>query len=292
MFQFFVDAGAYSFPTLGAAYTRSNKVTTNTFGDVPSAYVKLVPNSSFSLQIGKLPTLIGAEYNFTFENTNIERGLLWAQEPQFGRGVQGNYTAGPLTLSVSLTDGFYSDKYSYVTGSAAYVVDAADTVTVVGGFNTKKTTVASLATPQLQNNSTIVNAYWSHTQGEWTIVPALQYTSVPSLSALGTSSASTTGGAVYVTYAFPSASPLSGVSLPVRLEYETSKGSTDNLVGYGPSSKAYSVTFTPTYQYKIYFVRAELSYTGVTSLTSGDGFGTSGTAKSQTRALLETGVLF
>jgi len=28
----------------------------------------------------KLPTLIGAEYTFTFENMNIERGLLWNQE--------------------------------------------------------------------------------------------------------------------------------------------------------------------------------------------------------------------
>ena len=46
---------------------------------------------------GNLPTpAIGAEYTFTFENINIERGLLWNQENAINRGLQLNYTYGPL----------------------------------------------------------------------------------------------------------------------------------------------------------------------------------------------------
>ena len=74
---------------------------------------------SFSIEAGKLPTLIGDEYTFTFENMNIERGLLWNQEPAVSRGVQANYTAGPLTSRVSWNDGYYSNVYNWISGSAA-----------------------------------------------------------------------------------------------------------------------------------------------------------------------------
>ncbi len=292
--QFFVDAGTYSFPDLGTPYTRSNKITSSSFGAVPIAFLKWVPTGAFSVQVGKLPTLIGAEYNYTFENTNIERGLLWNQENQVARGIQANYTYGPVLFNLSLNDGFYSGKYSYVTGAATWTIDGSNTLELSGGGNTKTTTVSNSATPVFLNNSSMINLIWTHTQGPWTFQPYYQYTSVPSVPALKSSGASTSGAAVFIDYAFPSTSPLTGFSLPVRVEYITSKSnaaSSPNLL-YGPSSKAWSFTFTPTYQWKIYFVRGELSYTNASSLTAGDGFGTLGTAKSQTRALLETGVLF
>ncbi len=98
--QFFTMVGVYSFPALGAPYIHVDRTTGGTFGPVPQGYVKLAPNDAFSIQVGKLPTLIGAEYGFTFQNMNIERGLLWNQEPIVSRGVQANYTMGPLALSV------------------------------------------------------------------------------------------------------------------------------------------------------------------------------------------------
>ena len=61
---------------------------------------------------------------------------------------------------------------------------------------------------------------------------------------------------------------------------------------YGPGSKAWSFTVTPTYQYKIFFIRGELSYVETSNLTSGAGFGAFGRNTYQTRALLETGILF
>ena len=93
-FQFFTMAGGYSFPTLGTPYFHMPKITGDTFGPVPVAYGKLVATDELSVQFGKLPTLIGAEYAFTFQNMNIERGLLWNQEPIISRGIQGNYVSG------------------------------------------------------------------------------------------------------------------------------------------------------------------------------------------------------
>lgn len=295
--QFFVDAGSYSFPTVGVPYTKANHATTASFGNVPMAYIKIVPNSSFSITMGKLPTLIGAEYNFTFENMNIQRGLLWNQENLVNRGVQVNYATGPLSFALSVNDGFYSNSLSWVTGSASWTVDSSNTLVFAAGGNTRKTYTSNSATSPIYNNSQIYNLILTHTAGPWTIVPYLQYTSVPSLPGLGTSSGSTTGGAVFVNYSFPATAKmgdlsLSGFSIPTRLEYISSKGnaiSGPNLLGYGNGSKAWSLTVTPTYQYKIYYIRGELSYVDV---SSGSGFGTSGTAKSQTRGLLEAGVLF
>ena len=83
LFQFFLQPGAYSLPTLGMPYKNVTDMVTSTklFGGLPVAWGKMVLRDTFSFQAGKLPTLIGAEYMFTFQNMNIERGLLWAQEP-------------------------------------------------------------------------------------------------------------------------------------------------------------------------------------------------------------------
>jgi len=52
------------------------------------------------------------------------------------------------------------------------------------------------------------------------------------------------------------------------------------------------VTFTPTYQQGIFFVREELSYVQAISITPGFAFGRSGGAHSQARVMIEGGVVF
>lgn len=296
VFQFFVQTGAYSLPALGAPYVHAGTVIPETYGAVPQAFIKIAPNSSFSIQVGKLPTLIGAEYTFTFENMNIERGLLWGQENAVNRGVQANYVSGKWGLSLSLNDGFYSSRYSWVTGSATYAFTSADSLIFAAGGNTKRTSYTSFATPGTLNNETIYDLIFTHTKNEWTFQPYLQYTHVPVVPSLGIlHSGTTVGGAVLVKYSPPSSSPLSGWSFPVRVEYLSTSGNVADgspNVLYGPGSDAWSITFTPTYQYKIYFVRAEISYADATRATAGSTFGLDGMARSQTRGLLEAGVLF
>ena len=130
------------------------------------------------------------------------------------------------------------------------------------------------------------NLIYTHTAGPWTIEPYVQYQSTPSNMSIGIpSSADAWGGALFVNYAF---SPK--FSLPVRLEYLDTSGGINLL--YGPGSKAWSVTVTPTYQENIFFARLGLSYIAAESSTAGFVFGETGTNTSQTRAMIETGIIF
>ncbi len=169
---------------------------------MPQAFVKLAPTDNFSIEAGKLPTLIGAEYTFTFENMNIERGLLWNQENAVNRGVQVNYSLGPVALSLSLNDGFYSDRLSWLSGSAAWTIDSTDTLTVAAGGNLGHTGYSSLSTPLPQNNGSIYDLIYTRSAGPWTITPYFQVAYVPANSAIGFArSAETYGFAVLANYA-------------------------------------------------------------------------------------------
>lgn len=289
--QFYVQAGAYSLPSLGTAYVTSGNVIGDTYGAVPVAYAKIVPNDSFSVEAGKLPTLIGAEYTFSFQNMDIERGLLWNQEPAVSRGIQANYSSGPFSLALSWNDGFYSDRLNWVSGSAAYTIDSSNSITFVAGGNTGHTGYSSFATPLAQNNGDIFNLVYTWTSGSWTVNPYVQYANVSADAAIGIArSASTTGGALLVSYALNDDWKIAG-----RAEYISSSGSTSpgipNLL-YGPSSNAWSFTLTPTYQHGIFFARGEASYVGVGSATPGDVFSTNLDKTTQARLLIEAGVLF
>ncbi|HUD26612.1 MAG TPA: outer membrane beta-barrel protein [Burkholderiaceae bacterium] len=287
--QFLLEGGAYSFPTVGSAYTRAGTTTSETFGGLPVWFLKYAPNDAMSVQAGNLPTLIGAEYGFTFQNVNVQRGLIWNQENIINRGVQGNYTAGPLALSVAWSDGYFSNRYSWITGLATYTIDPADSIAFSAGGSVNTETVSSFVTPLLQNNSTIYNLVYTRTQGPWTFIPTLQYTNVPSDTKLGTThSLHTFGAGFYGIYTMDG-----GYSVAGRAEYISSSGHAgDPSLLFGPGSNAWSLTVTPTWQNKFFFARVEASYVKATSTTPGFVFGSSGTSTTQARLLLETGVLF
>ncbi|MDQ2764407.1 MAG: porin, partial [Pseudomonadota bacterium] len=296
LIQYFLELGAYSIPAIGTPYLSASSATRDFYGVLAQGFLKIALTGAFSVEAGALPTLIGAEDTFSFENMNIDRGLLWNQENSVARGVQVNYTRGPVAFALSLNDGFYSKHYSWVTGSATWTINKTNTLEFARGGNAEQTNISTAATPLFQNNEQIYNLIYTHTHGSWTFQPYAQYTHVPSISAIGPARpASTYGGAMLIGYAFDTKSSLAGFSLPVRLEYIGSSGSlahgAANLL-YGPGSSAWSVTVTPTYQYKIYFVRAELAYIGASSTTAGLAFGPRGLASSQTRGLVETGLLF
>ena len=289
--QYFVQVGAYSLPDIGVPYLHSESATSDFYGVVPQAFLKIVPTTSFSLEAGKLPTLIGAEYTWSFENMNIERGLLWNQENAVNRGVQANYATGPLTIAVSWNDGMYSDRLSWLWGSIAYAIDGANTVTAIASGNLAHTGYSSLANPLFLNNEDLYNLIYTYNSGPWTITPYAQYTYVAKNPAIGIAhSASTAGAALFVKYAFDD-----NFSLASRLEYIFSTGSladgAPSLI-YGPGSKAWSITITPTYQKGIFYGRAELSYLRADETTPGFALGPTASDNSQTRFVFETGVLF
>jgi len=289
--QFYLQAGAYNQPALGVPYLRTTKTTGDTYGYLPQGYLKYVPSSNFNVMAGKLPTLIGDEYTFTFENMNIERGLLWNQENKVNRGIQGNYSTGPFSLSLSLNDGFYSGHYSWVTGLATYSIDANDAVAFDAGGNTGRTSRNTLATPVAQNNSSIYNLMYTHTDGPWTINPYLQYTHIPEDVSLGIRhEGSSYGAAVLAKYSFDQNYSMAG-----RMEYMDTIGNVVNRAPnllFGPGSRAISLTLTPTYQFNMFFGRLDASYVHAYKITDGAAFGSGGDEKTQGRVMLEAGIMF
>ena len=287
--QFYLQGGAYNLPDLGLPFISSTNTLPNFFGPLPVGFLKLV-KGGFSVEVGELPTLIGAEYTFSFENLNIERGLLWNQENAINRGIQLNEAYKKLTASVSWNDGFYSNRYTWITGSLAYAINSANTLAFVAGGNAGATKYTSFAVPT-QNNSSIYEIIYTYSHGNWFIQPYWQYTDVPTNKQIGIPKGATTDGvALLFNYNFKH-----GISAALRPEYITSSGSVANgavNLLYGPGSNAFAFTFTPTYQKQGFFIRAELSVADARSFTAGNAFGPKGLNSTQTRGVVEAGFMF
>ncbi len=288
-FQFYIQAGAYNVVSLGAPFIQTDRQITDLWGPVPVAYLKFSPTKTTSIQIGSLPTLMGAEYTFDFQNMNVQRGLLWNQENAINRGIQLNQTLGKFTASLSWNDGFFSNRYSWLSGSLTYT-NGPHSVSFQGMGNLGETKFTSLATP-VQNNSTMYVVSYTYTKGKWIANPYVQFTNVPTNPRIGiTRGASTYGGAMLLSRTIGH-----GFSLAGRGEYITATGSpTEGAVNllYGPGSAAWSATLTPTYQHKHFFTRADIAYVRARDFTPGSAFGSLGTERTQPRGVVEAGFMF
>ncbi|MFY9854728.1 MAG: outer membrane beta-barrel protein [Terracidiphilus sp.] len=294
--QWYVQAGVYTMPTLSVPFLNAQNTVNNFYGPVPVAYLKLQAAKNTQFLIGSLPTLMGAESTFTYQNFNIERGIIWNQENAINRGIQVNQTMGKyLSASLSWNDGYYSNRYSWLSGSATFT--KGPHVLVYDGMgNLGQTAFAgqpSRTAVPVQNNGYMHAVIYTYTKGPWIISPYFQYGNVPTNATVGVlKGTSATGGAVNASYAFKS-----GFSLPVRVEYLTSSGSANdevsvNLLGFGAGSSGTTFTATPTYQKGGMYVRSDLAWVHATNYTPGDTFGKTGTDASQFRAVLEFGFIF
>jgi hypothetical protein len=299
VFQFYLQGGAYNIPVVGYPFVKTvTSPSSMLYGPLPVAYAKLV-KGNFNIEIGSLPTLIGAEYTFTFENMNIERGLLWNQEPAISRGVQINDTYKKLTVAFSWNDGFYSDRYTSLSGSLAYAINAANTLTFAASGNAGTyvrigTANAGGVTPPYQNNEQVYNLEYMYSKGNLMIMPYYQYTVVKSNDAVYlTPGAHTNGGAILANYNFKH-----GFSLAVRPEYIKSSGSITtneaNLLGYGPGTGAFSFTVTPTWAKDAFFLRGDISIVHLSNFVVGSdaGFGIGLSNTNQARGVIEAGFMF
>jgi hypothetical protein len=293
--QFYIQGGYYSTPSLGTTYQRASQQTMDSFGLVPLANISFAPTSQWLLTAGKINSFGGYENTFTYQNNNIDRGLLWNQTSNVSRGFQASYQQGALSSSVTLNDGFYSNQLSWMGVSTKYQMNERNSTSFVWAGSIKPNTSNTFIAPIAQNNSQIFNLIHSYSSSRWSISPYLQYTYVPANASLGFASGSqTTGAAILSNYRFSNASS-DVFSLPIRFEYIGSGGkgnpNAPNLL-YGQGSAAWSATITPTYQYQRVFIRAELSYVQAINTSQGQAFGPSGNASNQTRVMFETGLLY
>jgi hypothetical protein len=295
--QFYIQAGAYSFPTLAAAIPSSTS-DINFFGAMPVAYLKYAPSSDYSVEVGKLPTLIGAEGGFTYQNINIARGLLWDVEPIVSRGVQFNASKGPISASVSLNDGYYSNRYNVMSGLLSYAINGSNTVSFYaqGPLGNVRTSSPDVAYSSYGTSSDIYGVEYVYSSGPWMIEPYVQYMHTPQSNRLGIAhSFSNYGASLLADYSFTNT-----ISLGGRVEYLgvggkpgemlNSTGVAATLTDLPADSHAWSITLTPTYQDGGFFARADLSYVAA-SAPAGLGL-SGGTNTTQLRGMLETGFMF
>ena len=291
--QFLVQGGAYTFPVIGVPFTDTPDVVKNLYGPIPVAYLKWAPSDSLSVQVGKMATLVGAEGAWPWGNYDIERGLLWNLENTVTRGAQFNYSSGAFSTSLAWTDGFYSHRFNNFTGSFAYTLSQADTLSAVVYDTLGHTPYGSTATPVALNNGRTLDLIYTHAADDWTFTPYLQYNQSPAAGELGyTDGNHAYGAALLADWAISKTWSLGG-----RIEYVASGGddntsANNNLLGYGRGSRAWTFTLTPTWQSGGLFVRGELAYAHLGSYMAGLGFGKAGGQADQTRVLFETGVVF
>ena len=289
--QFYFQIGAYNFPSLGAPLYSTATTISRLYGPVPVAYLQITPSASFNIQAGKLLPIWGGETTFTFQNMNVERGLLWNQTNAINRGVQLNYNHRALSASLSWNDGFYSNRWNWLSGAAAYAWGSKDTLSATAAGNIGRTGYTTFATPALQNNSSAYDLIYTRSSGPWKLQPYFQYTRLAQQTAIGADRTTATLGAAWLA----SRSMGQHWALAARGEiiHNTGKvgGPSTNLL-YGPGSRAGSVTLTPSYARRHGYARGEFSWVGVGNAGPGDAFGPFGGNKTQIRGTIEAGVMF
>ena len=294
-FQFFLDAGAYSFPTVGVPYPYSGNTMSATFGALPIGFVKYAPNANFSHRGRKTSdphrrrVRVHLREHEHLARTPLEPGA--AHQPRRA-GQPTRRARWPATCH-----GMTASIRTATTGPRApgtWTINSSNTLEFVIGGNLGTTDYGTSATPEVVNNDKeILNLIYSFTSGALDgagLLPVRRLRQLARKSA-GSRTRRPPGVGVLVNYAVPNTS----WNLSARGEEISSSGSTTdgsvNLL-YGPGSKAWSFTFTPSYQVGVLFARAEVSFVGASSTTAGYAFGKTGNSTSQTRFAIETGILF
>ncbi|MBV8595634.1 MAG: outer membrane beta-barrel protein [Candidatus Eremiobacteraeota bacterium] len=292
-FRYGFAAGAYNIPVVGFALNKTTQDGANTslYGALPSVYVEFAPNNSFNLQAGKLVTMTGQESTYTYEDINIQRGIIWNMEPAVSRGIRGTLTGSKFNGALEVNDGFYSGNRIGFEGQITNTPSASTTFEIV--FMVPNASAPPNATASIANKQ-LLDPMLTYTTGKWTFSPYLLWVNSPKSAALGYINDEHAFGAVFMsTYALSSM-----WSLPLRVEYgrngssQSDTSANANLLGYGPGSGAWTYTLTPTYRRGIFFARAEASDVNVQGFTPGLAFSPSGMQTNQFRSGLEAGVQF
>ncbi|MHB8433563.1 MAG: outer membrane beta-barrel protein [Candidatus Tyrphobacter sp.] len=292
-FRFGITAGVYAFPIVGQSLNPTVQAGANTslFGYVPSYYVAFVPNEHVTVSAGQLATLLGQENGFTYQNPDIQRGLAWAAEPTFSRGVRVQYTQGKFTGDLEYNDGYYTARYrafEALVGWAPSGNTDLQVAFIAPQANTPGNPTTSIA------NKTEYDLMLTQQIGKRQLLPYVLLIDSPASTALGYAhNESATGVALLADYAVDSR-----FSIGARYEWfadHSAVGDTSanaDFLGYGPGSRATSFTITPEYKVNLFFARAELSTVNAAAATPGFAFGAGGMGRVQTRFLVETGVEF
>ena len=303
--QFTIEVGSNGGAiTVGTLSSRPAQTTITNYSTGPlyAGYITVAPKDMpFTISAGRIGSLEGYESGIDWNNpSQLTTDIWWVQNSQ-NTGVEGAYTAGPLTATVAFGDGWDTHVFNFLQALVSYTIDSNNNVNVYYAGNLGRTglnartygwgdgiTVADYG-PYFMN-SQMIGAWYSWTHGNLNLIPEVQYVYAKTDHQLGIDKTTANLGAIVLgDYSFAN----TPYSLGGWLEYEKSQGEGNWFVG--PNSEAVGFAVSPTWQYKDLFARVNAGglyllnnkYDGVSY-----GYGDSGTDKFQFVGTLEAGLLF
>ncbi|WP_298225642.1 outer membrane beta-barrel protein [Acidocella sp.] len=301
--QFTIEIGSNGgVITVGTGTPSQTSINNFSTGPLYAGYVTIAPKDMpFTISAGRLASLEGYESAIDWYNPSQLATDIWYVQNSQSTGVQGTYTAGPVSATVEFGDGWDTHVFNFLQALVSYTINDHNNLNVYyagnlgrTGLNARTygwgsdTTVSGLG-PYFMN-SQMVGAYYSYTMGNLNVIPEVQYVYAKTDHQLGIDkSTSNLGAAVFGDYSFAN----TPYSLGGWVEYEKSQGAGSWFVG--PNSEAAGFAISPTWQYKDLFARVNAGglyllnnkYDGATY-----GYGNSGTGKFQFVGTLEAGLLF
>jgi hypothetical protein len=237
-----------------------------------------------SIQAGKLPTIIGYESAFTYQNSYIQRGLVWNMQPVINNGVRLTYSTDLFFVKLGVNDGFYTLSTTHpkpaleASLGLTPIKDGSIALNVL--LPDKNSRPNDTADP---SNKREINLVASYTLDKLSLGADLLYVEAPkSDKANVPEKAKASGVALHLSY------DLKPFKLSGRIEYvkNNSDAGGIDLVGLGNGNKGLTFTITPAYTHGPLFLRCELSY------VKADRPFTQNNKKNQTRIGVEVGFMF
>ncbi|OYY02046.1 MAG: hypothetical protein B7Y73_09770 [Acidocella sp. 35-58-6] len=274
-------------------------ITTFTTGPLYAGYVTIAPTGlPITISAGQLGSLEGYESGIDWNNpSQLTTDIFQVQNSQ-NRGVNINYTSGPISATLQFGDGWDTGVFNFLQGLATYTIDSSNAMNVYFAANLGTTGNNTFAYGGSTGgsygpyyaNSDMIGGFYSYTNGNLNLVPEVQYVYAKANNKLGlTKSSANFGAALFGTYTFGT----SPYSVGGWVEYEKSTGLDNWFAGANSELAGFSVA--PTWQYKDLFARANM---GVSYLLNNKydgmsyGYGNKNNGKIALVGTLEAGVLF
>ncbi|NPA40566.1 MAG: porin [Thermodesulfobacteria bacterium] len=285
-----VTAGAYAMPVVAVDFT-STADTTKVLTPLPIAYLEYAsPSIPVTIDVGRMPTLIGYESAFTYQNDYVDRGLVWNMQPILHDGIRITYSGiKNITIKFGINDGYYSASVDTFDGKR--VISPAIEGSISGSplkdvsisFNflipTKSARPNETADPANKQEYNLVGSY---SFGKLTVGWDALYVYAPKdTKAMVSKASSAYGIALHGEYAVNEELKLAG-----RIEYVNDDSGGVDLVGIGNGNSAFTITFSPCFTKGSYFLKGDLAY------VKADNDFTSDNKDSLTRVAIEAGISF